>query len=60
LRVHLTLTDEIHRRVVALPGKWWIANGGTSVTVNDLMAPAWSPAGQPAYNEVFVEVLPLE
>jgi anaerobic selenocysteine-containing dehydrogenase len=60
LRVHLTVTDDIHRGVVALPGKWRIADVGTSVTVNDLMVPAWSPAGQGAYNEVFVEVLPLE
>lgn len=56
LRVHLNLTDDMHRGVVALRGKWWSADVGGGVNVNDLTAPAWSAAGQPAYNEIFVEV----
>lgn len=59
LRVRLAVGDAMHRGVVALPGKWWDADLGTSSSVNDLATPAWSPAGQPAYNEAFVEVLPV-
>jgi anaerobic selenocysteine-containing dehydrogenase len=57
LRVQLAVIDGIHHGVVALPGKWWNADVGSGAAVNDLTAPVWSPAGQPAYNEIFVEVL---
>ncbi|TPG52287.1 molybdopterin oxidoreductase family protein [Roseomonas nepalensis] len=57
---HLTVVDAMQRGVVALPGKWWnMATARPWSAVNDLTTPAWSPAGQPAYNETFVEVLPL-
>lgn len=57
LQAHLAVTDRIHRGVVALPGKWWRTDFGSSgFGINDLVAPAWSPGGQPAYNDVFVEV----
>ena len=59
MRARLAVGDTMHRGVVALPGKWWDADFGTGSGVNDLAAPAWSPAGQPAYNETFVEVLPV-
>ncbi|MFC0387725.1 molybdopterin-containing oxidoreductase family protein [Muricoccus vinaceus] len=55
---HLTVVDGMHHGVVALPGKWWnMAMAGPRSAVNDLTVPAWSPAGQPAYNETFVEIL---
>lgn len=60
LRVQLALAEGLHRGVVALPGKWWKADaGGAESAVNDLTPSTWSAAGQPAYNETFVEVLPI-
>lgn len=56
IRARLVVTPGLHRGVVALPGKWWNAEGGQACGVNDLVAAAWSPAGQPAYNDTFVEV----
>jgi anaerobic selenocysteine-containing dehydrogenase len=57
MRVQLVVTDGIHPGVVALTGKWWRTDVAGEATVNDLTSPAWSAAGQPAYNEVFVKVL---
>lgn len=55
---HLTVVDGMQRGVVALPGKWWnLATARAGSAVNDLTTPVWSSAGQPAYNEIFVEVL---
>jgi len=59
LRVHLAVGDAMHRGVVALPGKWRDADFGGTAGVNEMTTPAWSAAGQPAYNEIFVEVLPV-
>ena len=56
LHVRLAVSDALHRGVVALSGKWWGADIGGGANVNDITAPAWSAAGQPAYNETFVEV----
>ncbi len=56
LRVWLDVNDSVPPGIVALPGKWWILPDDTSAVTNRLMAPAWSPGGQPAYNEIFVEV----
>lgn len=56
VRAKLVVTAGLHRGVVALPGKWWNAGDGQMGGVNDLVAAAWSPAGQPAYNDTFVEV----
>jgi anaerobic selenocysteine-containing dehydrogenase len=50
----LRITDAVVDGVVALPGKWW---GSLDGAVANLLSPsAWSPGGQPAYNDVFVEV----
>ncbi len=56
LRAWIRLTDAIHPGVVALPGKWWGVPEETSAVANLLTSPAWTPHGQPAYNDVFVEV----
>jgi anaerobic selenocysteine-containing dehydrogenase len=54
----LRLTDAVVSGVVALPGKWWGALDGA---VANLLSPsAWSPGGQPAYNDIFVEVMRAE
>lgn len=55
--VTLHVTDTVCPGVVALPGKWWSEPAETSAVANLLSASAWSPGGQPAYNDVFVEVL---
>lgn len=49
------ITDGVRSGVVALPGKWWGAEA--SGAASNLLTPsAWSPGGQPAYNEAWVEV----
>lgn len=57
-RVHawLKVTDVLHQGVVALAGKWWGEPADTSAVANLLTPSAWAPHGQPAYNDVFVEV----
>ena len=56
LTIQLAVSGNIHRGVVALPGKWWNADVGPRNGVNDLTSAAISAGGQPAYNETFVEV----
>jgi anaerobic selenocysteine-containing dehydrogenase len=52
----LRITDDICPGVVALAGKWWGDSEGGAVA-NLLTASAWSPGGQPAYNDTFVRVI---
>jgi anaerobic selenocysteine-containing dehydrogenase len=56
LRAWLKITDDICPGVVALAGKWWGGLDGGAVA-NVLTASAWSPGGQPAYNDTFVRVI---
>lgn len=60
VRAWLKVTDVLHPGVVALPGKWWGEPAETSAVANLLTASAWAPHGQPAYNDVFVEVGQVE
>ena len=58
IQATLRVTDAVVTGVVALPGKWWGALDGA---VANLLSPsAWSPGGQPAYNDIFVEVVRAE
>jgi hypothetical protein len=50
------LTDAVCAGVVLLPGKWWGRAGELGAVANLLTASAWSPGGQPAYNDTFVTV----
>ena len=59
LRAWLKVSDVLHPGVVALPGKWWGEAGETSAVANLPTPGAWAPHGQPAYNDVFVEVRPV-
>ena len=43
--------------VVSLTGKWWSQPAETSAVTNVLTPSAWTPGGQPAYNDTFVEVV---
>lgn len=56
LRAWLKVSDVLHPGVVALPGKWWGDPSEASAVANLLTPGAWAPHGQPAYNDVFVEV----
>jgi assimilatory nitrate reductase catalytic subunit len=56
VRAWLKVSDVLHPGVVALPGKWWGEPAETSALANLLSGPAWAPHGQPAYNDVSVEV----
>lgn len=47
----LAVTGDIRPGTVALPGKWWGTSAG-----NLLTAAVYSPGGQPAYNDTYVEV----
>jgi len=54
IQATLRVTDAVVTGAVALPGKWWGALDGA---VANLLSPsAWSPGGQPAYNDIFVVV----
>ena len=57
IRAWLRTTENICPGVVALAGKWWGDTNGIPVA-NLLTASAWSPGGQPAYNDTFVRVIP--
>ena len=56
LSVRLAISGNIHRGVVALPGKWWNGDFGGRNGVNDLTTSTVSLGGQPAYNDTFVQV----
>jgi len=47
----LQVSEDIREGTVALPGKWWHLESG-----NLLTSLAFSPGGQPAYNDTYVEV----
>lgn len=51
------VTDDIHQGVVSLPGKWWNVPRETGALANLLTPSSWSPGGQPAYNDTFVEIV---
>jgi anaerobic selenocysteine-containing dehydrogenase len=56
VRSKLRVVDTIHSGVVAMPGKWWSHPEETGAVGNVLTPSEWSPGGQPAYNDTFVEV----
>ncbi len=58
LRVALQITDKIRPGIVVLEGKCWCRPAETAAVANRLAPDAWSEAGQPAYNDIFVDVLP--
>ena len=56
IRTALAVTDVIGTGAVALAGKWWSEPAETSAVANMLSPSSWSPGGQPAYNDTFVDV----
>ena len=56
----LHVTDSVRPGVVALPGKWWSQPAETGAVANILSPSEWSPGGQPAYNDIFVNVTTIQ
>lgn len=56
LTLPLDITEDMRPGVVALEGKWWRDIEGARAVANRLTPAAWTPSGQPAYNDVFVDV----
>jgi anaerobic selenocysteine-containing dehydrogenase len=56
LKTDLAVTENIRPGTVALTGKWWSAKDNSDAVGNMLVPSAWSPTGQPAFNDVFVQV----
>jgi len=52
------VTDAVRPGTVVLEGKWWQEAGAPGAVANRLAPARWTPAGQPAYNDIFVEVVP--
>lgn len=57
VRAKLRVGDAVLPGVVALSGKWWSQPGDEDAVGNLLSPSAWSPGGQPAFNDTFVEVV---
>ena len=60
IRAVLQVTDRICPGALSLAGKWWSEPGETAAVANLLSPSSWSPGGQPAYNDTFVEVVAVE
>ncbi|GAB5468764.1 MAG: molybdopterin oxidoreductase family protein [Rhodospirillales bacterium] len=57
IAARLQLTDGVTPGVVVVEGKrWWSGSAGRDAVTNRLAAGVWSARGQPAFNDVFVEV----
>jgi len=56
LNTGLKVTPQIRAGTVSLAGKWWSHPEETAAVGNMLTPAVWSPSGQPAYNDTFVEV----
>ena len=55
LELVLKVSDAVRPGVATMEGKWWEQD--KPLAAMNLLTPSrWSPAGQPAYNEVFVTV----
>lgn len=56
----LEITDRICPGALAMAGKWWSEPAETAAVANLLSPSTWSPGGQPAYNDTFVDVAAIE
>jgi len=59
IEVLVEVTDAVRPGTVALEGKWWQVPEAPGAVANRLAPARWTPAGQPVYNDIFVEVLPV-
>jgi anaerobic selenocysteine-containing dehydrogenase len=53
----LRVGTSVRPGVVSLTGKWWSYPAETSAVTNVLTPSAWTPGGQPTYNDTFVDVV---
>jgi anaerobic selenocysteine-containing dehydrogenase len=56
----LRVTDKIRPGIVVLEDRWWCHSDETPAAVNYMAPASWTRAGQPSYNDIFVEVLPAD
>lgn len=56
IEVMIEVTDCVRPGTVSLEGKWWQESGALGAVANRLAPARWTPAGQPVYNDIFVEV----
>ena len=54
----LKVSAGVRAGILSLEGKWWDGDDPAAAAMNRLTPSAWSPAGQPAYNETYVTVEP--
>ncbi len=59
LEVAVEITERVRPGVVAMDGKWWRATDGARAVANRLAPARWTPYGQPAYNDIIVELSSL-
>ncbi len=60
MQVRVRIADGLRPGVAVFEGKWWGAPAETAAEMNHLTASRWSPEGQPAYNECYVTVRPVD
>jgi anaerobic selenocysteine-containing dehydrogenase len=53
----LRVGTSVRSGVVSLTGKWWSYPTETSAVTNFLTPSAWTPGGQPTYNDTYVDVI---
>ncbi|MBT5038959.1 MAG: molybdopterin-dependent oxidoreductase [Rhodospirillaceae bacterium] len=56
LKTALNISENIRPGTVSLSGKWWSSKDNDDAVGNFLVPSAWSPTGQPAFNDVLVQV----
>jgi len=57
VRASIRRVDGMHRKVVALPGKWWGKDDPAGAVSNQLTPSVWSAMGQPAFNDTYVAIV---
>jgi anaerobic selenocysteine-containing dehydrogenase len=55
LRLTVKVSGDVRPGVALAEGKWWESDK-PAAALNRLTPSQWSPAGQPAYNDVFITV----
>lgn len=56
LEARIEVTARVRPGVVVMEGKWWRGLDGAEAVVNRLAPARWTPSGQPAYNDIFVDL----
>ena len=59
LTAWLRVGTAVRAGVVSLTGKWWSYPEETSAVTNFLTPSAWTPGGQPTYNDTYVDVIAM-